>query len=155
MSCVCVHVYVWVAWVFKVKTIHFHMGINKVCLFLHTVPGQGCESVQLWISDMVVTFHMNRWVQQQQCFAAFRKYSKGPHTQPRLKPMTNCLYPTTLLPLVWPLRQKSCIKTRLFFHSQKASLSVSGPYHQMETSNMFFCGRFACLYCLRLMYLKV
>ena len=29
---------------------------------------------------MVVTFHMNSSVQHQQCFAAFRKYSKGPVT---------------------------------------------------------------------------
>ena len=33
---------------------------------------------------------------------------KGPHTSPRLKPTANCLYPTTLLPLVGPVWQKSC-----------------------------------------------
>ena len=35
---------------------------------------------------------------------------KGPQTTPRLKPTVNCLYPTTLLPLVCPIQQKSCIK---------------------------------------------
>ena len=34
----------------------------------------------------------------------------APHTLPRLKPTANCLYPTTLLPLVWPVLQKSCIE---------------------------------------------
>ena len=29
-----------------------------------------------------------------------------PPTPPRLKPTANCLYPTTLLPLVWPVQQK-------------------------------------------------
>ena len=33
---------------------------------------------------------------------------KGPCTLPRLKPTASCLYPTTLLPLVWLVGQKSC-----------------------------------------------
>ena len=33
---------------------------------------------------------------------------KGPCTPPSLKPMANCLYPATPLPLIWPVRQKSC-----------------------------------------------
>ena len=35
--------------------------------------------------------------------------SQGAHTPPRLK--ASCLYPTTRLPLVRPVRQKSCIET--------------------------------------------
>ena len=38
------------------------------------------------------------------------RVTKGPHTPPRLKPTANCLYPTTLLPLVWPVQQKSSIE---------------------------------------------
>ena len=42
------------------------------------------------------------------------KYSmfepKGPHTQPRLKPTASCLHPTSALPLVSPVQQKSCIE---------------------------------------------
>ena len=43
-----------------------------------------------------------------------------PHTPPRLKPTANCLYPTALFPLVWPVHQKICIEHTL----QRAASSI-------------------------------
>ena len=45
---------------------------------------------------------------------------------PRLKLTANCLYPTTQLPLVWPVWQKSCIE-----HTVNTSVELAARWNQV------------------------
>ena len=60
-----------------------------------------------------VCWFMSKHSQKEQSFS---RESKGAYTLTRLKPTANCLYPTTLLPLVWPFRRKVVLK-----HTAKTS----------------------------------
>ena len=96
----------------------------------------GRKRVQTWVSAIlplnfvkthsVLPSWYERCSSKQQCYWVFNVLPerlstsvtfcrvKAPHTAPRLKPSASCLYPTTPLPLVWPVRQKSCIETYRF-----------------------------------------
>ena len=58
----------------------------------------------------------SRWLQP--------KTLKAPHTPLRLKPTANCLYPTTLLPIVWPVWQKSCIE-HILWHAASSTVACT------------------------------
>ena len=70
---------------------------------------------------------------------------KGPHTPPRLKPMANCLYPTTPLPLVWlcklNLTRHCPCGSKSFQHSWTHDLNCSWTRpespQRFQTSNVW------------------
>ena len=61
--------------------------------------------------------------------------SKGLHTPPRLKPTASCLYPTTLLPLVWPVQQKSCIEHTVSTCCQNGRTANTQPIRESDGSD--------------------
>ena len=65
----------------------------------------------------------------------WRLRGRSQFSPPGLKPTASCLYPTTPLPLVWPVQQKSCIEThRLDFLTSGGSCLVP-EIRNMGTGN--------------------
>ena len=119
----------------KPKFITIGEGLNpdrlvneKLCLpaqlaLLHNCPSQHLKmTTQQSTRPSITPSYHHSWTRSWD-------NREGPHTPQRLKPTANCLYPTTLLPLVWSIWQKSCIE-----HTASTCCQLQSSVHVLTSS---------------------